>query len=191
MQAQGSNSGKVHGIVAGMTTHPSRPRDVGAQRLGDIAAGPLADIFARQGFASREILARWPEIVGQTLAGHCRPLRLSWPRKRPEPGEQGEAATLELRVESAFALEAQQNAPLILARINAFLGWQAAGRIVLRQGPVAVQHGAPGAATRQARSPSSLPPPSDKVRAAAAGVQDQALRTALERLGAAATGKRE
>ncbi len=132
-------------------------------------------------------MACWPEIVGQALAGHCRPLRLSWPRRRPSPGEAGEPATLELRVESAFALEVQQQVPLILARVNAFLGWQAAGRVVLRQGPVApnaagaaaghARAAQPGAPHHIASRPVAPPPPlqpSEKVRAAVAGVQDEA-----------------
>jgi hypothetical protein len=150
----------------------------GALKLAEVAAPLLSDAFAKQGFASREILNRWPEIAGARLAAHCRPLRLAWPRHRPAPGEVAEPALLELRVTGAFALEAQQAAPLIISRINAYLGWNAVGRIALKQGPVE-----PLPAPAPAHAPP--PAPSGQVSAAVAKVEDEGLRHALERLGAA------
>jgi hypothetical protein len=149
----------------------------GARPLADIAGSLLSAAFAAQGFASREIASRWDEIAGARLAAHCRPARLAWPKRRPAPGEAGGPAVLELRVEGAFALEAQQAAPVIIERINAFLGWRAVGRVVLRQGPVAP----PRRAEPQTPAPPRATP---EVRAAAAAIRDDDLRDALERLGA-------
>ena len=52
------------------------------------------------------------------------------PDARPEP------ATLVVRVESAFALEMQHLAPIVIERVNAHYGWRCVGRLVLKQGPV-------------------------------------------------------
>ena len=50
--------------------------------------------------------------------------------RRPEP------ATLVLRVEGPAALEIQHLSAVILERVNRFFGWQAIGRIALRQAPL-------------------------------------------------------
>ncbi|MGL4728769.1 MAG: DUF721 domain-containing protein [Bosea sp. (in: a-proteobacteria)] len=154
----------------------------GARPIAEIAGSLLTEAFAKQGFASREIINRWSEIAGERLAAHCRPLRLGWPKRRPAPGEAAEPAVLELKVEGAFALEAQQSVPVILARINTYLGWQAVGRIVLKQGPVD--------APPRAAAPSPVAPkPSAEVVQAAASIKDEGLRRALEKLGASITAK--
>jgi len=84
-----------------------------------------------------------------------------------------------VRVESAFALEVQHVAPLLIERINAYYGWRCVGRIVLKQGPVRRPH------------PASVEPvplaPAKRQRVAAAldGVVEGGLRAALDRLGEA------
>ena len=93
----------------------------------------LADAFARQGFAAREVVTRWPDIVGEDIAQHAEPIRMQWPRRTD--GE-AEPATLVLRVEGPAAIEIQHQSGLILASINRFLGWQAVDRLALRQAPL-------------------------------------------------------
>ena len=41
-----------------------------------------------------------------------------------------------IRVESAFALELQHLAPVVIERVNAYYGWRCIGKLVLKQGPV-------------------------------------------------------
>ena len=83
--------------------------------------------FARQGFASAELVTRWPDIVGAEIAQHAEPLKMQWPRmpdgQPPEPG------TLVLRVEGPAAIEIQHLAPQILERVNRFFGFAAVGRL--------------------------------------------------------------
>src|ERR687898_2814003 len=102
--------------------------------LIDVCLGPA---LAAQGFAASDVIVAWPEIVGERLAKYTQPLRIDWPRgaardrdTRPEP------ATLVIRVESAFALEMQHLAPVVIERVNAYYGWGCVGRVVLKQGPV-------------------------------------------------------
>jgi hypothetical protein len=88
-----------------------------------------------------------------------------------------EPATLILRVEGAFALEFQHMAPLLVERINARLGWRCVGRIVLKQGPVG------GKSPKKVKS---SPGAGAVARASetTGGIEDEALRDALTRLGA-------
>jgi hypothetical protein len=135
----------------------------------------LGDAFARQGFASADIVTHWADIVGPEVAAHAEPIRLQWPRgtdEEPEPG------TLILRVEGPAAIEIQHLSAVILERVNRFFGWRAVGRIALRQAPL----------TRRGRSGPPPGPSAEAVAAVAAtlpAVADEGLRGALARLGAA------
>jgi hypothetical protein len=161
---------------------PARPRPTQAKPLRDVLGAVMDPILKAQGFASQAVIQNWPAIVGGRLAEHTRPIRINWPRHRPSPGETPEPAALVLRVEGAFALEAQQMSPVILERINAHLGWRCIGRLVLKQGPL------PEAEVVAAEP--KLAPPSENVLAATAQVEDAGLRDALNRLGAAVAARR-
>jgi hypothetical protein len=85
---------------------------------------------------------------------------------------------LVLRVEGPAAIEIQHLSAVILERVNRFFGWQAIGRIALRQAPlrrpVPPQRPAPPDPADQARIAASLPK-----------IVDEDLKAALARLGAA------
>lgn len=153
----------------------NKPGRMQARPLADLVRRTLADTFARQGFASTELVTHWNDIVGAEIAAHCEPMRIKWPRggdmEAPEP------ATLILRVEGPVAIEIQHLAPVILERVNRFFGWRAVGRLALRQAPLA----------RRA-APPVRPPPDPELTARLAAtldVADEDLRNALARLGAA------
>ena len=116
--------------------------------LSEFLGATLNDTLKSQGFASAEILARWAEIAGPEIAAHSEPIKISWPRRPDE--ETAEPATLVLRVEGPAALEIQHLSAVILERVNRFFGWQAIGRIALRQAPLAPP--------RQARPPAAARP---------------------------------
>jgi hypothetical protein len=143
--------------------------------LADLVGRTIADVFAKQGFASTELVTHWPDIVGADIAAFAEPLKLQWPRTAghddPEP------ATLVLRVEGPVAIEIQHQADLILERVNRYFGWRAVGRIALRQAPL-----------RRREAPRPPPPPDAAAAARIAAnlpVADEGLRAALARLGAA------
>src|SRR5260370_40436727 len=94
----------------------------------------MASAFRRRGSAASELLTRWKEFVGTERAAHAEPVKLEWPRE--VNGEPGEPATLVLRVEGPVSIEIQHQSAVILERINRFFGWQAVGRITLRQAPL-------------------------------------------------------
>lgn len=153
----------------------ARPKPLA--ELIDSCIGPA---FAAQGFASTDILAAWPDIVGERLSRFCRPAKLEWPRRRrgAEDGSGPEPGTLIVRVEGVFAVELQHLAPVVIQRINAHYGWACVGKIVLKQDRVG-QRGA-------ARVTKGIDPARrGEVAKAVAGIEDSALRDALDRLGIA------
>src|SRR5205085_1093287 len=66
-----------HAASSHKTSAMQRPRS--ARPLSDLVRPALADALKAQGFAAAEILHRWPEIVGDRLAGHSLPVRILWP----------------------------------------------------------------------------------------------------------------
>jgi len=173
-----------------------RGKGLRARSLGDYALRELDPLVAKRGFGEAALLLRWREIVGERIAGLCQPVRLQWPlrpRAKSDDKDKGkrrespqEPATLALRVEPGFGLEAQHLAPTIIERVNAHLGWRCVARVTLRQEAL---KNAPG----PRRPSSATPDAAAHARAVEAteGVAEEGLRAALVRLGEralAATG---
>ncbi|MBV9530714.1 MAG: DUF721 domain-containing protein [Bradyrhizobium sp.] len=151
-------------------------RPITARPLSVLLGEVFSDAYAKQGFAARELVTRWPEIAGAEIAAHAEPLKMQWPRQ--VQGQPQEPAILVLRVEGPTALEIQHRSDIILERVNRFFGWHAVGRIALRQAPL----------SRRERP--NLPPTPDPVAVKGiqdtlSAVEDEELRAALARLGAA------
>jgi len=151
-----------------------RPRGF-PRPLSELLSVTLGDALKAQGFASTEIISRWPDIVGAEIAAHSEPLKINWPR--PLGDKAAEPATLVLRVEGPAALEIQHLSAVILARVNRFFGWQAIGRIALRQAPL--RH-------REKPRPHAVDPlMAAQISETLPDIKDEDLRQALGRLGAA------
>jgi hypothetical protein len=154
----------------------------GAKRLAEFTPGLIAEALGARGLGEASLIVDWPAIVGENLARHARPIELQWPPRaaRRDPDAPNVPATLVLRVESAFALEAQHSVSVIVDRVNAHLGWRCVDKIAFRQGPLPP--------LREKRR--AAPVPSDAAeaaaRAAAARIEDDGLRHAIARLGARA-----
>src|SRR5438552_3714349 len=152
-----------------------KPGPIFAKPLATVLGATLNDAFKRQGFASRELVMRWADIVGAEVAAHAEPLKIQWPR--PVADEPAEPATLVLRVEGPVALEIQHASDVILERVNRFFGWQAVGRLALRQAPL-----------RRPDKPQRRRPPDAEAVAEASeklsAIEDPDLRDALARLNA-------
>lgn len=153
----------------------NKPRPMSAKPLSVLLGSVFSDAFAKQGFASRELVTRWAEIAGKEIATFSQPIKIQWPR--PVEGQPQAPATLILRVDGPMALEIQHSSDVILQRVNRFFGWNAIGKLALRQAPL----------TRPATRPTVKPvdPAAVAKEAATLGtVEDDDLRTALARLGA-------
>jgi hypothetical protein len=154
----------------------SKPGRTTAKPLSLLLSDVFSDAYAKQGFAARELVTRWAEIAGADVAAHSEPLKMQWPR--PVEGQPQEPATLVLKVEGPMALEIQHKSDLILQRVNRFFGWSAVGRLALRQAPLS---------RRDRPKPPSPPDPKAvaKIADSLSAVEDEQLRAALARLGAA------
>ena len=154
----------------------AKPGPIKAKPLSVLLSDVFSDAYAKQGFAARELVTRWAEIAGADVAAHSEPIRMQWPR--PVEGQPQEPATLVLKVEGPMALEIQHSSDVILERVNRFFGWSAVGRLALRQAPL----------SRRGRvKPPAAPDPAavSEVARTLTAVEDEELRTALARLGAA------
>ncbi|MBM3562992.1 MAG: DUF721 domain-containing protein [Alphaproteobacteria bacterium] len=163
-----------------------------ARPLADYVLRELDPLVAARGFSEASLLMCWREIVGARIARICAPAALQWPpRPRGKTSEPAapkrrektprEPATLVLRVDPGFGLEAQHCAPIIIDRVNAHLGWRCVAKITLRQEALAP-------ATASQRPAANRPPPADadahaRAVEATAGVGEEGLRAALIRLG--------
>jgi|SRR5690348_13987256 hypothetical protein len=156
----------------------SKPSGSFPRPLSDFLGATLSDVLKAQGFASTEIISRWTEIAGADIAAHSEPLKINWPRRADT--EKAEPATLVLRVEGPAALEIQHQSSIILERVNRFFGWQAIGRIAIRQAPL----------HRRAKPPVHKPDHvvTERIAETLSEVEDNDLRQAIARLGAAING---
>ena len=154
--------------------------------LADLVDSCLGPTLAAQGFAAADVVVAWSDIVGARLADFTRPIRIDWPRRKADADADGRAepATLVVRVESAFALEMQHLAPVVMERINAHYGWRCIGRIVLKQGPVHRPQPAKAAPPRLDEAERQ------RLAEAVEPIAEDDLRGALDRLGQAVIGGR-
>lgn len=146
--------------------------------LAELVDACIAPVLAAQGFAASDIVVGWPEIVGERLAPFCEPVKVQWPRRPGGAEMPTDPATLIVRVESAFALEVQHLAPVIIERVNARYGWRCIGRLSFRQGPVGRD---------RTPRPGHREPSAKAVAETAAKLgpfESEALRDSLARLGA-------
>jgi hypothetical protein len=129
-----------------------------------------------RGFAVARLLTHWAEVAGHDMALKTRPVKIGY-------GKGGMGATLTLLVKSAEAPMVQMALPVLKERVNAVYGYAAIQHIHLTQtAPL-------GFADGQAEfTPAPITPPRPdpgmraEAEAAAEGVTDPALRTALEQL---------
>ena len=157
----------------------NKPGPFSSKPLSALLGAVFNDVFAKQGFASQELVTRWAEIVGADIATYAEPLKIQW--QRPIEGQPDQPATLILRVEGPRALEIQHSSTVILERVNRFFGWSAVGRIALRQAPL----------SRRAVPKRQKTLDAAKVAQEASqlgAVEDDQLRNALARLGASIKG---
>lgn len=142
-------------------------RRPGLRAVGPAASRIAGPIVARHGGGIvARLKSEWPEVVGSESAA------ATWPQALSRDG------VLKLRVAPAMALELQHRAPLLIERVNLYLGRPAISRIALVQGPLPL---APA-------PPDAQPPPlgtgeAEAIESRVAKIPDPELRAALARLG--------
>jgi hypothetical protein len=132
-------------------------------------------ILGKRGFAAGQVIGRWPEIVGADLAAATAPERVQFDRGARTGG------TLHLLVASgAAAVLIHPQTPIIIDRVNAFLGAGTISHIKVTQGPLPHRH----TITSQQKA---TPLKEDDIAAANSKIGplgSEPVRAALARLGA-------
>lgn len=150
--------------------------------VSDLASEILDPVLRKRAGISIGLVQSWEEIAGPRLAESSRPEKIQWPRRMHED-DPFEPAVLVVACEGTAALYLQHETSEIIARVNAFLGFSAIGRIRIVQKPL----------TGKAAQPRPRPRPlsqDEKTRLAATvgEIEDEGLRASLERLGATILG---
>jgi hypothetical protein len=130
--------------------------------------GLLKQHLSGRGFQQVELVTRWAEIAGQSLAEHCFPYRLS---------NASSGATLTLVADDRAALELQHQSPKLIDKINTYFGRTVVNRIKVVAGDLPK-----GLANRAAKRPLGRDEEA-ALKAQVEMVENPELRAALARLG--------
>jgi len=147
----------------------------GPRALAAVLPKVAEPTLRKRGFSAVEIITNWREIVGPDLANEASPDRLAFPRGARSQG------TLHVTAPGAVALEIQHLEPLIIERVNTYLGYGAVCRIALTQGPARKR---PDARKKVPAKPRPVNPIRQaEIDADTVGIASEPLRDALRGLG--------
>ncbi len=165
-----------------MRTKPTDRRGKRANRpdtLGRTLDRVTKPIFGKRGLADGAVVKDWPVIVGDSLARHSQPEKISY------TGGDRTDGTLHLRVDhSALATELQHLEPVLLEKVNAYFGYHAVARLKLIHAPLPAPEGRPEKVTRPLDDTEER-----TLKDGLGGVTDPELLDALDRLGRAVIGR--
>lgn len=153
--------------------------------VSDLAARILDPVLRKRAGISTALVQSWEEIAGSRLASRSRPEKIQWPRRMHED-DPFEPAVLFIACEGMAALHLQHETGEIIGRVNAFLGFNAIGRIRIVQKPLTNGKTRPKPAVRQLSGDERK-----KLSGTVGWIEDDGLRASLERLGATILGERK
>ena len=155
--------------------------------MSDLATAILDPVLRKRAGISIGLVQSWEEIAGPRLASQSRPEKIQWPRRLHED-DPFEPAMLVIACEGMAALHLQHETGEIIARVNAFLGFNAIGRITHR-----AEAGDRHDDRRRSRARGRLTAAEKReaVTARSATIEDDGLRASLERLGATIIGTKQ
>lgn len=148
-------------------------------QISEVANGIIDPVLARRAGISTALLGSWDEIAGEDFADCTRPEKIAWPRK-DEGRESGyQAGVLTIACEGARALFLSHAQGELISRINGFFGFPAVRQIRIVQKPV----------SQTFKHPRKPPPlrgeAAKRLEAMMEGIESEALKKAVERLGTA------
>lgn len=155
-----------------------RPTTKGFARTGSLLQQQIRKAGESRGFAVTRLLTHWPEIVGEDMAAMARPVDVKY-------GRQGFGATLTVLTTGAMAPMIEMQKEQLRQKVNGVYGYNAIARIrVTQTAPIGFAEGQADFTYGQKAKPKPQPTPEIRAEASslAAGVGDDSLRQALERL---------
>lgn len=152
--------------------------------LNDLASAVLDPVLRKRAGISVALIQSWEDIVGESIARRSRPEKIQWPRRKHED-EPFRPATLVVAAEASAALELQHQTGELMARVNAFLGFRAIGKVRL------VQKFAPEPLAKARPKPRALAPEEERrLGERLQPIEDEGLRQSLARLGRSVIGRK-
>jgi hypothetical protein len=157
----------------------------GARQIAETANRLIDPVLAKKAGISTALIGSWDEIAGANFADCTRPEKIAWPRRGHEISSEGggvEPGTLTIACEGSRALFLSHAKGELIQRINGFFGFPAIHQIKIVQKPV-VQSG------KYRRKLRPLTPQENARLTGMTGqIDDEKLRSALDRLGKAVMG---
>jgi hypothetical protein len=144
----------------------------GQQSIGSALNHITRPIFKQRGIVDNRLFLDWPRIVGEVVAAHSMPRRITY---RKDSHQQG---TLMIDVfHSGLATELEYMKEIIIEKIAVFYGFQAIGDLRIMQSPKPLNAAPPPAPFYQKESVSKVDD------SALEGISDDSLKAALSKLG--------
>lgn len=163
--------------------YPKKPGRRGELQIAELANGIIDPVLARRAGISTSLLGSWDEIAGEEFADCTRPEKIAWPRHQGFEDQYGggghQPGVLTIACEGARALFLSHAQGELIARINGFFGFPAIRQIRIVQKPVSPS-------VRHRRKPDALRgEAARRLESMMEGIESEALRRAVERLGTA------
>lgn len=150
----------------------------GFKRTASVLSEQIRRVGESRGFAVSRLLTHWAEIAGADMAEIARPVNITY-------GRGGFGATLTVLTTGPNAPMLEMQKERLREKVNGVYGYNAISRVRITQ--TAPTGFAEGQAVFTPPPPASPPPPDPEIlnraRQSAGAVDDDDLRTALERLG--------
>ena len=159
----------------------------GIVQISEVANALIDPVLAKRAGINTMLLGSWDEIAGSQFAECTRPERIAWPRRAAEMAGEGggyQPGVLTIACEGARALFLSHQQGEIIQRINGFFGFPAINQVRIVQKPFS--DGPPRRAKPRQLTGEAARHLDDLV----VGIEGEALKAALMRLGTAVIGRR-
>ncbi|MGN7825772.1 DUF721 domain-containing protein [Agrobacterium radiobacter] len=157
----------------------------GVVQIAEVANGIVDPVLSKRAGINTALLGSWDEIAGEDFADCTRPEKITWPRRDEGPDRGGyQPGVLTIACEGARALFLTHAQGELIARINGFFGFPAVRQIRIVQKPVSQtihRRGKPQPLRGDAAK---------RLDDMMEGIESEALRKAVERLGTAVLQKK-
>lgn len=155
-------------------------------QISEVANDLIDPVLAKRAGINTLLLGSWDEIAGSSFADCTRPEKIAWPRRASEMAGEGggyQPGVLTIACEGSRALFLSHQQGELIQRINGFFGFPAIRQIRIVQKPVSPP-------ARRRRAPRPLTGEAARhLEDLVQGIESDALKAALKRLGTAVLGK--
>ncbi|MFZ1813308.1 MAG: DciA family protein [Rhizobiaceae bacterium] len=169
--------------MAGNTGTRSTGKGGGPKPVSELAVRVLEPVISRRTGMTMDLISAWPAIVGEPWDGFTLPEKINWPR-RANDNDPFEPATLVVACDGSGAILFQHSLSEVMEKVNTFFGFSAIARIRIVQKPVR-----PRRATGKRELPTLDAAQRKRLDRIISTVEDEGLRTRLEKLGRGVLGK--